>query len=242
MLLRPHPSANFGARRAGAQPDMIVLHYTGMDTACAALARLCDPAFDVSCHYVVDALGQVYQLVDDAQRAWHAGQGSWGAVTDVNSHSIGIELCNPGPLSNCPPFPAAQMSALSQLLGQLMHQHRIPAERVVGHSDIAPARKADPGPRFDWRQLALAGQSVWAAGAPGSVSDPQDADASWTRFQRAARRFGYGRTVAPDRLLSAFRLRFAPQRLGQPMAGLDISQIEALAAAYPCIDVASSNA
>jgi len=242
MQIIPRPSPNFGPRRAGSRIDLVVLHYTAMETAEAALQRLCDPAIEVSSHYLIARNGAVFQLVDEAQRAWHAGAGCWGNVNDVNSHSIGIELCNLGPLANLPPFPAAQMKALTVLLADIRARHAIPSARVIGHSDLAPSRKADPGPAFDWQRLSRAGQSIWVPSAPGSGADPQAGPPSWPRFLRAARLFGYGTHVAKADLLQAFRLRFAPMRLGQPLQQADIAQIEALSATYPCIDGASNSA
>jgi N-acetylmuramoyl-L-alanine amidase len=221
---------------------MVVLHYTAMESAEAALQRLCDPKIEVSCHYLIARHGAVFQLVDETQRAWHAGAGCWGNVNDVNSHSIGIELCNLGPLANLPPFPAAQMNALVELLADIRTRNTIHAARVIGHSDMAPSRKADPGPAFDWQRLALESQSVWVPSAPGSGADPQDGLPSWPRFLRAARLFGYCAEVAKTDLLQAFRLRFAPTRLGQPLQQADIAQIEALSTIYPCIDGASNSA
>ncbi|GMG82332.1 N-acetylmuramoyl-L-alanine amidase [Paralimibaculum aggregatum] len=217
-----HPSPNFGARRGGARPDMAVLHYTGMESAAAARDRLCDPAAEVSAHYLVAETGAVLRLVPEAARAWHAGAAAWGDVTDVNSRSIGIELVNPGTGPAAHPFPEPQMAALEALLSGVMARWAIPPERVVGHACIAPGRKIDPGPRFDWRRLALAGLSVWeppgqgdagadaarrrdmpaAAGAPPAplpvppAGSPQPG--AWqaappaAAFQAAARGFGYG--------------------------------------------------
>lgn len=187
------PSPNCGPRRGGARPDLVVLHYTGMDSAAAARARLCDPAAEVSAHWLVDEAGGVEALVPETLRAWHAGAGSWGGVTDVNSRSIGIELANDGTR----PFPAAQMRALERLLGEVMARWHIAPARVIAHSDMAPSRKRDPGPRLDWRGLARAGLSVWPT--PG---DPGD-------FRADCRRFGYP-DVEDDILLAAFRLRFRP--------------------------------
>lgn len=222
-------SPNQGARRGGAVPDLVVLHYTAMPTAEAALARLCDPAAEVSAHYVVGEDGRVWRLVPEARRAWHAGAGRWGAAHDVNSRSIGIELANAGPAAGLPPFPEPQMAALERLLGAVMRRWRIAPARVIGHSDMAPGRKADPGPKFDWRRLALAGLSVWPEGAGGGVAD-------WPRFRAAAGRFGY---AAPgedwEAVLAAFRLRFRPGAAGA-LAAADVAVVEALAAAHPCVD------
>ncbi|MEH6360408.1 MAG: N-acetylmuramoyl-L-alanine amidase, partial [Amylibacter sp.] len=127
---------------------MVVVHYTAMETADAACARLCDEAAEVSAHYLISEQGDIVQLVDEDMRAWHAGAGAWGDVTDVNSHSIGIELANTGDT----PFAAAQMDALEGLLGGIQNRWKIPAARIIGHSDMAPGRKFDPGVRFDWQR------------------------------------------------------------------------------------------
>ncbi|WP_068247985.1 N-acetylmuramoyl-L-alanine amidase, partial [Tritonibacter horizontis] len=148
-----HPSPNFGPRRDGLQPELIVLHYTAMTSAEAAVQRLCDPACEVSAHYVIGASGQLWQLVAEADRAWHAGAGEWAGRDDVNSRSIGIELDNRG----THPFSDPQMQVLEQLLADIMQRWAIPPEGVIGHSDMAPGRKWDPGPRFDWQRLAIGG-------------------------------------------------------------------------------------
>lgn len=187
------PSPNFGARRDGLRPELVVLHYTAMPSARASLDRLCDPAAEVSAHYLIDEDGGVVRLVDEAMRAWHAGAGEWRGAGDVNSRSIGIELQNDG----ASPFPESQMAALERVLGAVMARWAIPPEGVIAHSDMAPGRKADPGPRFDWRRLARAGLSVWPEpGAPGD-------------FAVDAGAFGYP-GVESELLLAAFRLRFRP--------------------------------
>jgi N-acetylmuramoyl-L-alanine amidase len=196
---------------------LVVIHYTAMATAEAALERLCDPAAEVSAHYLITGRGQVLALVDEAARAWHAGAGAWAGQGDVNSRSIGIELANDG----AQPFAEPQMAALERLLAEILPRWRIPPEGVIAHSDMAPGRKADPGARFDWRRLALAGLSVWPeAAAPG---DP-------ARFAADARAFGYP-DVAPDLLLAAFRLRFRPWASG-PLDALDAGLARALAARW----------
>ncbi|MEM0977709.1 MAG: N-acetylmuramoyl-L-alanine amidase [Pseudomonadota bacterium] len=144
-----HPSPNFGDRRDGARPSMLVIHYTAMESAEAAIERLCDPAYEVSAHYVIARDGAVTQLVDESMRAWHAGAGAWGGIGDVNSHSIGIELDNDG----ASPFSALLMDALDALLPQIVDRWGIAAENVIGHEDCAPGRKFDPGPRFDWARV-----------------------------------------------------------------------------------------
>lgn len=216
----PSASPNFGERRGGARPDLVVIHYTAMPSCGEARARLCDPAAEVSAHYLISEAGAVEALVPETARAWHAGAGGWGGVSDVNSRSIGIELANPGDA----PFPAPQMAALELLLAGVMARWAIPPERVIGHSDMAPGRKRDPGPRFDWRRLARAGLSVW----PGPGGDPG------APLGPSLRRFGYPE-AAPDTLLAAFRLRFRPWAEGPEAAG-DRAAADDLARRYP-VDV-----
>lgn len=211
-------SPNHGERRGGVRPDMVVIHYTGMASCAAALERLCDPAAEVSAHWLVDGDGTLHALVPEDLRAWHAGAGAWGAVTDVNSRSIGIELANPG----AQPFPLRQMLALEVLLAGIMARWSIPPERVIGHSDMAPDRKRDPGPRFDWRALARAGLSVWPDGS--AQADP-------SAFLPAARAFGYP-DAGPDLVLQAFRLRFRPWARG-PVDAQDAGAALDLARRFP---------
>lgn len=154
-------SPNADARPEGLAVDMLVLHYTGMETAAAAIERLCSPAAKVSAHYLIDEDGTTVRLVPESARAWHAGVSFWRGNTDINGRSIGIELVNPGHEFGYRPFPDAQMSALKELAGDLLARHPIPARNVVGHSDVAPTRKMDPGELFDWRGLAAAGIGVW---------------------------------------------------------------------------------
>lgn len=221
----PTPSPNFGPRRHGRGPDMVVLHHTAMESCEAAIARLCAPEFEVSAHYVISEYGEVFSLVDEEMRAWHAGAGSWGAVRDVNSHSVGIELANPGPLAAFPPFPAPQMDALEELLHQITTRWAIPPERVIAHSDMAPGRKADPGAKFDWQRLARHGLSVWPeAGAP---VDPAPAV-----FRQHAEALGYGVEHSDETILTAFRLRFRPDQEGPLDAG-DTQMVSDLARRFP---------
>ncbi len=131
-----HPSPNFGERRGGARPDLVVIHYTAMPSLAEARARLCDPAHEVSAHWLIAENGTTEQLVDEHHRAWHAGAGQWGDVTDVNSRSIGIELANTG----AQPFPEPQMTALVSLLRGILARWSIPPDRIICHSDMAPAR------------------------------------------------------------------------------------------------------
>ena len=212
-----HSSPNFGERRDGLRPELIVLHYTAMNTAQAAIDRLCDPEFEVSAHYVVSEKGVVTQLVEEAARAWHAGAGSWAGRDDINSRSIGIEIANPG---TCP-FSAPQMDAVEDLIGQIMGRWDIRPEGVIGHSDLAPLRKCDPGRRFDWRRLARGGLAVW----------PKPAERTPLGFQEAAEAFGYPK-VALGPLLEAFRQRFRPHAKG-PLDDVDVALANDLATRFP---------
>ena len=218
MHATPHPSPNFGERHGGVRPDLVVIHHTAMSSHAAALARLCDPAAEVSAHYLIAQDGQCLALVPEPLRAWHAGAGAWGSVRDVNSRSIGIELANDG----AQPYPLAQMQALAAVLAAVMARWAVPPERVIAHSDMAPGRKADPGPRFDWRALALAGLSVWPQ--PGGAAEPGT-------FWASARSFGYP-DAAPGDVLAAFRLRFRPQAAG-PLEAADAALAADLAARFP---------
>jgi N-acetylmuramoyl-L-alanine amidase len=198
-----------------------------MASAAEARARLCDPAHEVSAHWLIAEDGGVEQLVDERLRAWHAGAGAWGAVGDVNSRSIGIELANSG----AQPFAEPQMAALERLLAGIMARWRIPPERVIGHSDMAPARKSDPGRRFDWRRLSHGGLSVWPrvteGRSGGRLSD----------FVGHARRFGYP-AVEEELILRAFRLRFRPWADG-PLDGMDVAMAADLATRFP-VDVGTT--
>ncbi|WP_370736434.1 N-acetylmuramoyl-L-alanine amidase [Cognatishimia activa] len=203
------PSPNFGPRRDGARPSLIVLHYTAMKSAEAACKTLCNPDTEVSAHYLISSKGVIQQLVAEEMRAWHAGVGQWGEITDVNSHSIGIELDNLGTHG----FAEPQMAALELLLPQIMQRWSIPAQNVIGHSDLAPHRKIDPGPRFDWKRLALQGLAVW----PDNVAAPVD---MWW-WKDLADSFGYpifgdfGEDVdAEAACFQAFRSRFRPWAKG----------------------------
>ncbi len=171
--VQERPSPSFDRRPAGIPVDMLVLHYTGMESAAAALARLCDPAAKVSAHWLIDEDGTVVRMVDEGCRAWHAGVAAWRRRTDVNARSIGIELVNPGHEFGYRPFPEAQMAAVVALAGEILGRWPIPARNVVGHSDVAPTRKKDPGELFDWPRLAAAGIGLWPAESDLCVMEPE---------------------------------------------------------------------
>lgn len=201
MIQRPSP--NFDARKQ--QITMVVLHYTGMQSAAAAIDWLANPASKVSAHYVIAEDGTVLQMVDEANRAWHAGRSWWRGTADVNSASIGIEIVNPGHEFGYTPFPPEQMAAVEALVADIVARHRIAPANVVGHSDIAPARKQDPGELFDWPRLAARG----LAAAPLPCGDPNWTDAG---FLMALGRYGYD-VGQPHDTLIAFQRRHRPARL-----------------------------
>jgi N-acetylmuramoyl-L-alanine amidase len=197
MTMRHCPSPNHDARPADGAVDMVVLHYTGMADAAAALARLCDPAAKVSTHYLIDEDGGVYRLVAEARRAWHAGIASWRRATDINARSIGIELVNPGHDGGRRPFPAPQMMALLDLLRDIGGRYAIPRDRILGHSDVAPLRKQDPGEWFDWALLAGHGFGLWpepdfAPSEHAPALAPGQAGPAILNLQIALDAIGYG--------------------------------------------------
>ena len=206
--------------------DLVVLHYTGMLATEAALARLCDPASGVSAHYLIDEAGAVYRLVDEGRRAWHAGVASWAGDADVNSRSIGIELANPGHGFGYVPFPETQLDALERLLGDICERRRIDPARIVGHSDVAPLRKRDPGELFPWRRLAAKGLAYW----PDGGEDPAEPDAD--RARAALARIGYGFCEDAEGLaavLAAFQRRFRPSCCDGRLDAGTMARIEAVA-------------
>ncbi|MFN7002602.1 MAG: N-acetylmuramoyl-L-alanine amidase [Roseinatronobacter sp.] len=173
---------------------MIVLHYTGMRGADDALARLCDASAEVSAHYMIGSCGTLWQLVSEDMRAWHAGAGSWGGLSDINSRSIGIELVNSG----SQPFSEPQMGRLETLLAEITARWSIRASAVIAHSDMAPERKEDPGPAFDWQRLARQGLAFWPEGFGADLPLAESLD-----------RIGYP-AATPEKRLQAFRFRFFP--------------------------------
>jgi N-acetylmuramoyl-L-alanine amidase len=195
---RPSPNQD---DRGGRAIDMLVLHYTGMPSAEAALARLCDPAAKVSAHYTIDEEGVVYAHVPEARRAWHAGLSYWAAEANVNARSIGIELVNPGHEYGYREFAQSQIAALITLCHGILLRHPIPSWRVLGHSDVAPTRKEDPGELFPWAQLAKAGIGLW----PEAMQSDLSAD--------ALARYGYDPNAPQDKVVAAFQRHFRPKKL-----------------------------
>ncbi|GAB1716752.1 MAG: negative regulator of AmpC, AmpD [Nitrobacter sp.] len=216
------PSMNFGDRAKGRQPDMIVLHYTGMPDVEGALARLCTSGTDVSAHYVVLEDGRVVQCVQEAKRAWHAGVASWAGEEDINSCSIGIEIVNRGHDWGYPDFPLRQIAAVIALCRGIILRRDIPAHRVVGHSDVAPARKKDPGEKFPWHSLADSGVGHWVRPAPivsGDVLKGGSEGDDVRALQQSLARYGYGIKASgifdntTTDVVRAFQRHFRPERV-----------------------------
>ena len=216
------PSPNHEPRRDGRQIDMLILHYTGMESAEAALDWLTRQESEVSCHYLVDEQGRIAQIVAESERAWHAGQSRWAGETDINSCSIGIEIHNPGHDFDYPDFPDAEMRAVEALCRDIMSRHAIPPHRVLAHSDVAPGRKRDPGEKFDWRRLARAGIGLWVPPAP--VEDdqglgPGDEGTKVEALQRDLLAYGYGVEVTTtygtglEKVVEAFQRHFRTARI-----------------------------
>lgn len=213
MKLIDHPSANFDAR--GRDIDMVILHYTGMQSAKAAIDRLSDSVAKVSAHYCVDENGDVYRLVDEANRAWHAGVGSWKGEVDINARSIGIEIVNPGHEFGYRDFPAVQIDAVIGLLKGIYERHAIVPAMVLGHSDIAPRRKDDPGEKFPWQRLADEGYAIAPYTGKGDVT------ITYEDALGALAQIGYDAPAGDHAAgLLAFQRRFCPTSLGQGFDGL----------------------
>jgi N-acetylmuramoyl-L-alanine amidase len=183
------PAANFEPRRGGRAVDMIVLHYTGMDSAVAACDLLCGADGKVSCHYLVDEDGAIIAMVSEELRAWHAGASYWKGETDTNSRSIGIEIHNPGHGPGYRDFPAAQMESVAALCRDILSRHAIPPQHVLAHSDVAPGRKIDPGERFDWRFLHARGIGHWVPPAEPDATPLSGSELA--EFQRLLSAYGY---------------------------------------------------
>lgn len=232
------PSPNFNARAADVRHA--VVHYTGMKSRDEALDRLCDPAAQVSAHYLIDQEGAVFRLVPEEHRAWHAGVSYWRGVRDINSTSVGIELCNPGHDWGYRAFPAPQIAALTDLLGGIFARHRLLPEALLGHSDIAPSRKVDPGELFPWRDLAENGFGLWPEDAP-----PLAGHADLTGALRRLSEIGYAVPTTPEEgrdilnadcaatdVIKAFQRRYLPGQIDGRLDTLTSARIAAVAVVY----------
>lgn len=241
LARRVAPSPNHGARRAGPL-DMLVLHYTGMDSGAAALARLRDPLSEVSAHYLVFEDGGIVQMVPEARRAWHAGAGAWKGETDINSRSIGIEIVHPGHAGGLPSYPDAQIEAVIALAQDIIGRWPIPPERVLGHSDIAPERKEDPGETFPWSRLAAAGVGHYVP--PARLQDGRffargDAGQPVEALQAMVALYGYDQPVTglfdarTQAVITAFQRHFRPARVDGVADASTITTLRDLIAALP---------
>lgn len=213
LRIRRLPSPNQDDRPPGAPIDMLILHYTGMPTGEAAMDRLRDPAARVSCHYVVEEDGAVWQLVDESRRAWHAGVSHWRGHAALNDRSVGVEIVNPGHEWGYRDFPALQMAAVCDLCLGILRRHPIPPGNVLAHSDVAPDRKQDPGELFDWRGLAENGVGSWPPYEEANPAPRERASSAsgvgWAR--QALEEIGYRTDLPLPVLLQAFQRRWRPE-------------------------------
>ncbi|MGB3389144.1 MAG: N-acetylmuramoyl-L-alanine amidase [Pseudaminobacter sp.] len=215
-------SPNFNLRRGTDRPDMIILHYTGMQTAKAAESWLCDPVSEVSSHYLVHEDGAIVQMVRESDRAWHAGKSSWRGLTDINSWSVGIEIVNPGHEFGYPDFPDSQIEAVIALCKGICERHGIVAERILAHSDVAPGRKVDPGEKFPWKILALADVGHFVEPVEigeGPVLKIGDHGPLVEELQSMLELYGYGVEItgvfdaSTEVVVAAFQRHFRPSRI-----------------------------
>ena len=220
------PAVNFGERRGGASPDILLLHYTGMASAQGALDWLCCKESGVSCHYFIFEDGRVAQLLPEKARAHHAGAGSWHGDEDVNSRSIGVEIANAGHSvgedGDLPDFPKAQMASVLALAREVCARHDIVPQMVLGHSDTAPGRKLDPGEKFDWRWLAHHGVGHWVEPTqirPGTFFQRGDAGEPVSALQSLLSLYGYGMEISghfderTEAVVAAFQRHFRQERV-----------------------------
>jgi N-acetylmuramoyl-L-alanine amidase len=236
-------SPNHAERKGGRTPDMLLLHYTGMQSSLTALARLRDENEPrVSSHYLIDDEGTIVQLVPEARRAWHAGLASWAGESDINSCSIGIEIANPGHEFGYSDFPPHQIGAVIALCKDIVARHKIPAARVLAHSDVAPGRKQDPGEKFPWRKLHEAGVGHWVEPAPivkGPVLGIGKSGDEVSSLQGELARYGYGISVtgnydaATGETVAAFQRHFRPERVDGIADASTVTTLAKLIAARP---------
>lgn len=235
-------SPNFGPRKAGRRPSILLLHYTGMKEAQKAIDWLCDTRSKVSCHYLIDVDGRITQMVDEDMRAWHAGQSSWKGEHDINSSSIGIEIQNEGHVHGYPDFPAEQMDAVILLSQDIIARWHLRPEHVLAHSDVAPHRKIDPGEKFDWKRLHKEGVGHWVKPSridEGPALKPGDDGEPVRAFQAALALYGYGVAVSgvytEDTAVQvrAFQRHFRPTRIDGLADMSTVDTLDRLIAALP---------
>ena len=242
LVTRVHPAHNAEERRDGAVPRLVILHYTGMASAEKAIDWLAREESRVSCHYVIDEHGGITQLVPERLRAWHAGVSCWHGETDINSHSIGIEIHNPGHSDGYPDFPKRQVDAVIALTRDICGRQQIPPHGVLGHSDIAITRKIDPGEKFPWGRLARHGVGLWVKPSPLVEDDGDSAMCSDARAAEARtllRSLGYD--VAPQgafdtqlaAVFTAFQRHFRPARCDGKLDRSTLSTLRRLCDALP---------
>ena len=240
VVAEVRPSPNHNERQGGARPDIILLHYTGMRDPQAAINLLRTPASEASAHYVVLEDGYIIQLVAEERRAWHAGASSWAGETNVNSRSIGIEIANPGHDHGYPDFPKRQVAAVTALCRSILTRHKIRADRVLAHSDVAPARKQDPGEKFPWRVLAESRIGIWVKPAPisqGQIYVLGETDPGIEATQTLLADYGYG--VTPNGYMdgttrdavAAFQRHFRPARVDGVLDTSTVATLKSLLAA-----------
>jgi len=232
------PAPNFGPRRGGLKPVILLLHYTGMESAAAALDILTRQDSGVSCHYLVHEDGKIVQMVREKDRAWHAGHSHWGGVDDVNSASIGIEIVNPGHELGYRDFPAPQMEAVTSLARDIISRHAIAPRHVLAHSDVAPLRKQDPGEKFPWKLLHEAGIGHWVEPVP--PGDDQEQEISGHKYEEAMAmliEYGYGAKWFDGKgqaaVIRAFQRHFRPQRVDGRLDGPTFLTLKKLLASLP---------
>jgi N-acetylmuramoyl-L-alanine amidase len=240
------PSPNHEPRKHDQKPTILLLHYTGMETSAASLRRLCDPSAKVSCHYLVDESGRIIQLVDEDERAWHAGLACWHGLSDINSASIGIEIQNIGHNGDYPAFEEAQMQSIVALCRDVVVRHCISNEKVLAHSDVAPARKADPGEKFDWRRLHEAGIGHWvepSEAMTGVTLVPGDNGGQVLELQRTLQNYGYciassgNYDAATKDVVTAFQRHFHPARIDGIADAATVETLNRLLASLPVSSV-----
>jgi N-acetylmuramoyl-L-alanine amidase len=218
MNIVERPSPNFNERVGEGMPDILIMHYTGMQSCGAAVARLTSAEARVSSHYTVDEDGTIYRHVPEGMRAWHAGVSHWRGATDINSRSVGIEIVNPGHEFGYRAFPDAQIAAVIRLSQGIVSRHQIPPRNVIGHSDIAPGRKTDPGELFPWKQFAREGLGLWVEAKAGREASLARADEGprVAELQALLVRYGYGLELTSvydeptEIVVSAFQRHFRP--------------------------------